>query len=97
MHTKEEILEILEKASTELAERYGISYIALFGSYARGEQSEDSDVDILVEIAPSIGLRFVEVAEYLEQLLGVRVELVSTRAIKPRYMNAISEDLIDVA
>ncbi|MHB0915917.1 MAG: nucleotidyltransferase family protein, partial [Thermoleophilia bacterium] len=52
MHTKEEILEKLEKASTELAERYGISYIALFGSYARGEQSEDSDVDILVEIAP---------------------------------------------
>ncbi|RJQ45920.1 MAG: nucleotidyltransferase [Gaiellales bacterium] len=97
MSTREEILNILKKARTELEHRYGVTYMALFGSYARGEQGEDSDIDILIEVDPSIGLRFVEIADYLEELLGARVELVSTRAIKHRYLQAIQDDMIDVA
>jgi uncharacterized protein with HEPN domain len=64
-----------------LAGEVPISRIALFGSYAREEQRADSDIDILVEVDPSIGLRFSALAEELERLLEEPVELVSSRAI----------------
>jgi hypothetical protein len=76
--------------------RYGLKRLALFGSYAREDQHVASDVDILVEVDPSIGLGFVELAERLEDAIGVRTEVVSRRAIKPRYWDIIKEDLVDV-
>ncbi|MBN2271270.1 MAG: nucleotidyltransferase domain-containing protein [Sedimentisphaerales bacterium] len=56
MITKEEILSALAKDRFELESRYKVRKLALFGSYARGDQRADSDVDILVEVDPSIGL-----------------------------------------
>ena len=76
--------------------QYPIHRLALFGSYARGEAQPDSDVDLLVEVDPSIGLRFVTLAEDLEGLLGLPVDLVSQRAIRPRQMAVITPELIDV-
>jgi hypothetical protein len=96
MKTKEEVLRILQQQKPELARRYGVKRLALFGSYARDDQREESDVDILVEVDPSIGLNFVELAERIEGALGLRAEVVSRRAIKPRYWEEIKEDLIDV-
>ena len=96
MKTKAEILEILQKEKPELVRRYGVKRLALFGSYARDSQSENSDVDIMVDVEPSIGLGFVELADRIEEVLGVRTEVVSRRAIKPRYWEVIKEDLIDV-
>lgn len=58
--------------------------IALFGSYARGDQRPGSDVDILFDIDPSIGLEVVTLADQIEQLLGLSVDLVSLRSIKPK-------------
>ena len=96
MKTKAEILRILQKEKPELMRRYGVKRIALFGSYAREDQHEDSDVDILVEIEPPIGLGFVELADRIEDALGIRTEVVSRRAIKPRYWQIIKEELVDV-
>ena len=97
MKSKEEVLQILKEAKPELVRRYGLRRLALFGSYARGDQREDSDVDILVEVDPSIGLEFVDLADYLEELVGVRAEVVSSRAIKPRNWKVIEQELIDVS
>jgi uncharacterized protein len=94
--TKEEVLRILQQEKPELARLYGVKRLALFGSYSREHQSEESDVDILVEVDPSIGLGFVELAERIEGALGIRTEVVSRRAIKPRYWDEIKEDLVDV-
>jgi predicted nucleotidyltransferase len=94
--TKDEVLRILQREKPELVRRYGLKRLALFGSYAREDQHEASDVDILVEVDPSIGLGFVELAEQLEDAIGVRTEVVSRRAIKPRYWDIIKEDLVDV-
>jgi predicted nucleotidyltransferase len=94
--TKDEVLRILQREKPELMRRYGLKRLALFGSYAREDQHEASDVDILVEVDPSIGLGFVELAERLEDAIGVRTEVVSRRAIKPRYWDIIKEDLVDV-
>ncbi len=93
---REEILDLLYKTKPELESRYKVQRIALFGSYARGDQSPDSDVDILVEVDPSVGLAFVDLAERIEEVLGLPVELVSHRAVKPNKMKSVEQDLIYV-
>ncbi len=94
--TREEILSLLVQNKSELENRFKVRRLAIFGSYARGDQRADSDVDILVDIDPSIGLEFVTLAEQIEQLLELPVELVSRRAIKPNKLKYIEQDLIYV-
>jgi uncharacterized protein len=91
----EEILTTLREQHEILSRSYPIRRMALFGSWARGEAREDSDVDVLVEVDPSIGLRFVDLGEELEKALGRRVDLVSRRAIKPSLWARIEPELID--
>ena len=96
MKTKEEILKILADNKTHFYQKFGASYIGLFGSYARNKQREDSDIDILVEVDPKIGLNFILFAEELENLFGTSVDLVSRRGVKPSLYKIIEEDLINV-
>jgi len=96
MITKEEILESLAKNKPELQRQFKVDKLALFGSYARGEQGPDSDVDILVEVDPSIGLEFVTLAEKIESMLGTNVDLVSSRAVNSKAMKFIEPELIYV-
>jgi len=96
MITKEEIIKTPAKGKSELQEQFKVRRLALFGSYARGEQRTDSDVDILVEVDPSIGLDFVTLAERIEELISTNVELVSSRAINSRTMKFIEPELIYV-
>ena len=97
MKTTEEVLDILRRARPRLAREFGVKGLALFGSYARGDQGEDSDVDVLVEVDPSIGLRFVDLAEEIEALLGVRAEVISWRSLAPRHRVIIEREILDVA
>jgi len=96
--TAEEIRSILQAHRAELAQRYGVQKIALFGSYARGEQTLQSDLDLLVHLEKPIGLRFFELWDYLESILGVKVDLLTPGAFrrKPRLWEQIQEDLIYV-
>jgi hypothetical protein len=91
--TKEEILKTLPKDKPELQKRFKVSKMALFGSYARGDQQPNSDMDILVEVDPSIGLEFVTLAERIEKLLGVSVDLASSRVVNSRAMKFIEPEL----
>ena len=94
--TREEILSLLVQNKSELENRFKVRRLSLFGSYARGDQKPDSDVDILVDIDPSVGLEFVTLAEEIEQLLGLQIDLISQRAIKPNKLKYIEKDLIYV-
>jgi len=96
MKTREEILASLGAAKAELQKRFRVRTLALFGSYARNQQTEKSDVDILVEVDPSIGLGFVSLADELERRLQQKVDLVSSRAVKPNRRRLIEPDLIYV-
>jgi predicted nucleotidyltransferase len=89
-------LSVLASSKPQLQSRFRVSKLALFGSYARGDQRADSDVDILVEVDPSIGLEFVTLANKLEELLQMSVDLVSSRAMKPRFRELIERELIYV-
>ncbi|HEV7669003.1 MAG TPA: nucleotidyltransferase family protein [Thermoanaerobaculia bacterium] len=95
MATTEDIVMALRDHQAALRLRYPIQRMALFGSWARGDAREDSDVDILVEVDPSIGLRFVELGDELEKALGRRVDLVSRRAIKEEMWERIESELVD--
>ncbi len=92
------IRRLLAEHKQELQERFHIRRIAIFGSWARGEPSEQSDIDILVEFERPIGWEIVDVHRYLEELLGMRVDLVTPLALKrkPLLWQSVQEDLVDV-
>ena len=96
MVTREEILRVLAEGKPDLQKQFKVRKLALFGSYARGDQRPNSDVDILVEVDPAIGLEFVTLADRIEKLLGVGVDLVSSRALSSRAMEFIEPELIYV-
>ena len=96
MKTLKEIKHILNKHKPELFKKYPLKNIAVFGSYSRNEQKPVSDVDIMVEFTRPVGIRFIDLAEELEQLLGIKVDLVSRNGIKPKYYQSIKSDLIYV-
>ena len=79
-----------------LFNKYPIHSLAIFGSFSRKEQTESSDLDILVEFKENIGIKFIDLADELEQLLGIKVDLVSKKGIKEKYLRAIENDLIYV-
>jgi predicted nucleotidyltransferase len=70
--------------------------MAIFGSVSRKENNENSDVDILVEFSGKIGIRFVDLANELEKIVGTKVDLVSKNGIQKKYLNVINKDLIYV-
>jgi uncharacterized protein len=96
MYTREQIIETLRKKMPELQQRYPISELAVFGSYARGDQSEKSDIDILVDFNARIGIRFISLAHELEDMFHHKVDLVSRRGIKKRYLPYVEKNLIHV-
>ncbi len=94
--TKEEILKILADDMPQMQKQFKVRKMALFGSYARGDQRQNSDVDILVDVDPSIGLEFVTLAERLEKSLNASVDLVSSRAVTSKSFKFIESELIYV-
>jgi len=96
LNNLDQINSILDKHKFDLKRRYNIKQLGVFGSYSRGEQVEKSDIDILVEFEKPIGLDFVLLAEELENILKLKVDLVSKGALKPRAFDVIKKDLIYV-
>jgi len=98
MKTFEDIKRILSEHKDEIQEKYGVVILGVFGSYAREEQSKVSDVDILVEIERPIGLKLFELWDNLENLLNVKVDLLTVKAVKQKHLlwESIKEDLVYV-
>lgn len=89
--------EILQKYKEELRKRYGVKEFGIFGSYIRGEQTKDSDLDILVEFEDNATislLTFVELENYLSDLLGLKVDLVEKAALKPTLGKKILKEVV---
>jgi predicted nucleotidyltransferase len=93
MLSLETIKNKLVEHKQRLYSRYGVSNIAIFGSYARNQQNDRSDLDILVEFNKPIGIDFIDLAEELEQILSIKVDLVSRRGLKERHFKAIEKEL----
>ena len=93
MKALDDIKHSLSNNKNVLFSEYPIHSMAIFGSYARNEQSENSDVDILVEFNDKIGIRFIDLADELERIVGLKVDLVSKKGIKEKYFQSIQSDL----
>ena len=94
MTSKEDIEAIIRSHKPDLKDRFKVKLIGFFGSHARREAGPDSDIDVLVELSEPIGWELVDLREYLEGILGVNVDLVTMRAIKPQLSEAILEEVI---
>lgn len=90
MKTKSEYIQLLQSCAGVLKQRFGVRSLRLFGSVARGEQQNDSDVDVCVEMAPKLYL-LVELAMFLEEILGCHVDVVRMH----RNMNAFLKKEIE--
>ncbi len=92
---KEEVIRLIKENYEEI-KKFGVKKIGIFGSVARGEAREDSDVDILVVLSEPIGLRIFDLKEFLESILGKEVDLVSEEAISPYIRPYIEEEVVFV-
>lgn len=94
---KQEILLTLKNSKPEFEKKYGLKALALFGSYSRGTQvTGTSDVDVMVEFNEPVGIEFIDLADELEALLKLKVDLVSRNGIKPKYFKVIEPELLYV-
>ncbi len=95
--TKSFILNFLKTSKTHFNKTYGVTKIGLFGSYARDEQTEDSDIDIAIEIDSKNSFRsFFGLKKEIEQKLGKKIDLGIESALKPIAKKHIQKDLIYV-
>ncbi len=93
MATLQSIRKILQIHKLRLMSTYGLKNIAIFGSYSRDQQNDASDLDILVEFNRPVGVEFIDLAEELERLLNIKVDLVSRNGVRPEYLKQIESDL----
>ena len=94
MKSLEEVKRIINIYRKELEEKFKVKSIAIFGSYARGEQTPQSDIDIIVEFKEPVGMLFIHLADFLEEILGIKVDLLTPEAIKKNRIKYINEELI---
>jgi len=76
------IIRILKSEKPYLREQYGVERLALFGSFARGEAGENSDIDIVVSLSRPLGFAFIQMADYLEDKLGRKVDLITETTLE---------------
>lgn len=87
----------LQEQKPLLAEKFKVKEIGIFGSFVRGEQSEGSDIDILVEFSEPIGFfAFIDLEDHLSEILDAQVDLVSKKALKPNIGKNILRELVKV-
>lgn len=93
MLTREEAVKLLQEKHPYLVAEFGVSKIGLFGSYAKGQSDETSDVDIVVELERPIGFRFVDLVDYLENLLGRRVDVLTPAGIQNIRIEQVAKSI----
>lgn len=94
MLAKQSIVRELRERRRELASRFGVRRIGLFGSYARGEATRSGDMEFLVEFDTPTFDHYMDLKFYLDDLFGVSVRLVPSGAVKPRLKLRIDRDIV---
>lgn len=97
MRNYEEIKKIVNEYMSLLKERFKVKSIEIFGSYLRGEQGKESDIDLLVEFYETIDLfDYVDLEDFLSKILDIKVDLVMKDALKPRIKDSILREAVPV-
>jgi len=96
MNTKEQYIHILRKFVDDHGSEYSIVRMGIFGSVARGEDTKESDIDVLVEFGSPIGIEFIDLSYLIEEALDRKVDIVSRKGIKEKYYKEIEKDIVYV-
>ena len=95
--TRQKVLDSLKKIKGEVAKDYSVKTIGVFGSVARSEETEQSDIDLLVEFARPVGfVTFMRLEHFLSEKLGGQVDLVTADSLKPAIRDGILAEVIYV-
>ncbi len=95
--TRQKVLDSLKKIKGEVAKDYSVKTIGVFGSVARSEETEQSDIDLLVEFARPVGfVTFMRLEYFLSEKLGGQVDLVTADSLKPAIRDGILAEVIYV-
>lgn len=96
MLSRTDIESKLQEIKPVLADKFHVSRIGYFGSYVSGQQNNESDLDLLVEFSEPVGWSFFTLEKFLEQSLGLPVDLVTRNALKERIKEPILNQVIYV-
>jgi len=92
------VLRLLSSRIEEIRKRFSVEKLSIFGSFARDEGTTKSDLDVLVSFEQKATFDlFMDLKFYLEELLGIKVDLVTDKALRPQVRQAIEGEIIDVA
>ena len=95
--TRAEVLDTLQAHRPVLAERFGVVELAVFGSFARDQATDESDIDILVRFdGPATSRSYFGVQFYIEDLLGRRVDLVTDKALRAEFRPYVEREALHV-
>lgn len=93
MLNQKNTVEILRKELPRLRDTYGVRKIGIFGSFAKGIEKGNSDIDIVVELEKPLGFKFIEFAEYLEGLLGRKVDILTPAGISGIRVRKVADNI----
>ncbi len=97
MHDLQEIKNTLHQQRDELRDTYNVSNLGIFGSVARGENTDTSDIDILVSFSKPVGMfKFIRLEDHLSKIFGRKVDLVTPRALKLLVKDEVLKDIVYV-
>jgi uncharacterized protein len=97
MKTIDKIKNTIHENKNYLSDKFKVKSISVFGSYLRGEQKRNSDLDILVEFNETIDLfEFIKLENYLADILGCKVDLVMKDSLKPRIRDRILSEAVSI-
>lgn len=88
------VFVVLKKHKNEISSRYSVKRIGIFGSYAKGEQNKKSDVDVLVEFEEPTFDNFMELSFYLEDLFGMKVDLLTPNSLSPYMRTSVEKEVV---
>ena len=95
MKTVDELKRILSENRPEIKKKFKVQSIGIFGSYVKGKSKKRSYFDVLVEFSEPIGIFvFLDLEEYLEGIFGLKVDLVSKKALKPKIGENILNEVV---
>jgi predicted nucleotidyltransferase len=94
LDNRADLLRVMKEKETELARQFTVRRIGVFGSFARGSASPESDVDILVELTEPTFDHYMDLKFYLESVIGRPVDLVLHDTIKPRLKAIIEHEVV---
>jgi uncharacterized protein len=91
-----QIIQILRNLKPELSDKFHVKTIGLFGSIVRDDFTPNSDVDIIVEFNKPVGIEFIDLADYIEKKIRRKVDLVSRKGVKEKYLKVIDPEIVYV-